>query len=173
MCDDAYLWAFEECFKEKRWRNVAHSIHSGRAWAMTMRESERCEELVAMEMDRRLCLKLYGAKGLEEEGAKAMRRQWEGDERWWLPVFDCCYRGCRRRGTVVWRWQTKRVFFCEECEKRCRKEHRMKVMWKDFVFGTVSIWGLRIGDENAQEWVRNNKELQADLGLKQSDEAWQ
>ena len=168
---DMNLWAFEECFREKRWRNMAHEIHGGRPWAMTEREARRCDGNDEMEAERRLCLKLFGVKGLEEEDLKAMKRQFEGDKRWWLPAFDCCYRGCKERGVVVWRWGTKRVFFCVECEKLCRREHRMEFKWKDFVFGTASIWGLRTLDTQAEEWIRKNKKLQADLGLKEDDEA--
>ena len=171
-CDDVGVEEFDEHFKEKRLRNLAQRYHGGRSWCMSERQALSCQRNEEEENDKRLCLKLYGLEGLDAAEMKGMKRQFRGDEREWLPVFDCCYRRCMKKGTVVWRWRWKRMFFCTDCAELCRQEHRMELKFKSLKLGTTSIWGLNCYKDEDCLWMRTNTKLLADLGLKQDDEAW-
>ena len=125
-----------------------------------------------MERDERLCLKLVGLQGLEEARMQALKRRLNGDTREWLPLFDCCYRRCKRKGTVMWRWRWKRLFFCTVCAEVCKEEHKMEMEWKGYKVGTTSIWGLNWDREEDEDWLRSNAKLLGDLGVENNNEAW-
>ena len=171
-CAYAGVEEFGEHFRERRLLSLTGSGRKGDSWAIGDVRADYYVGLEEVERDERLCLKLVGLEGLEKARTERMKRGINGDTREWLPLFDCCYRGCMKKGMVVWRWRWKRLFFCTKCAADCEDEHRMELKFKSYTLGKTSIWGLDWNKEEDCVWMRSNAKLQADLGLKNDDDLW-
>ena len=100
------------------------------------------------EWEYRFVLRYHGVCGLKAQLELMVGRWKQQDNRGWLPLFDCCYGGCKARGDWLWWWKNDVFFMCDECRRLCGKRYVYVKERK-----RLSLWWLDESDEKHVKWL--------------------